>query len=158
TRSGRQHSRPKTFAVIPLQRGLGNEPVARNIVNALTMMGARAALVDSSAAEETTEWFNRFEASHDIIFYQGDEPDSTWTNFCWRQADRVLLLARADEHLPLHPFQQRFFMRPASAPAELLLLHGKAGKPGGLPQYVEIRNDLFSSHHHVRLGDQADIM
>jgi NTE family protein len=157
TRSGRQQSRPKTFAVIPLQRGLQNEPVARSIVDALKSMGAKAALLDSSASDETTEWFNRFESAHDIVFYQGDEPDSTWTNFCWRQADRVLLIARADERMPLHPFEQRFFMRPSTAPAELLLLHGRSGKPGSVPQHIELRNDLYATHHHVRLGDTADI-
>jgi NTE family protein len=157
TRSGRMQSRPKTFAVIPLQRGLANEPVARNIVDTLQTMGAKAALIDSSASDETTEWFNRFESTHDIVFYQGDEPDSTWTNFCWRQADRVLLLARADERMPLHPFEQRYFMRPSSAPAELLLLHGSSGKPAGMPQHIELRNDLYATHHHVRLGDTADI-
>ena len=157
TRSGRLQSRPKTFAVIPLQRGLGSEPVARSIVEALKTMGARAALIDSSAGDETTEWFNRFEAAHDIVFYQGDEPDSTWTNFCWRQADRVLLLARADEKMPLHPFAQRYFMRPSTAPAELLLVHGKSGKPGGLPQHIELRSDLYATHHHVRIGDTTDI-
>jgi len=157
TRSGRLHSRPKTFAVIPLQRGLGGDPAARGIVETLKSMGARAALVNSSASDETTEWFNRFESAHDLVFYQGDEPDSTWTNFCWRQADRVLLLARADEKIPLHPFAQRYFMRPSSAPAELLLLHGASGKLSGLPQHIELRNDLYATHHHLRAGDTADI-
>src|SRR3982075_163238 len=91
TRRGNLQSRPKTFAVVPLQRGLKDSVVARGIVETLVQMGAKAAVLDAAASDETTEWFNRFEAEHDVVFYQGDEPDSTWTSFCLRQADRVLL-------------------------------------------------------------------
>jgi hypothetical protein len=96
-------------------------------------MGAKAAVLDSTAAEETTDWFNRFEAEHDIVFYQGDRPNSTWTSFCLRQADRVLLIARADETLPLHPFERRSFRREMSTPPELLLIHPNGTPRRGLP-------------------------
>jgi NTE family protein len=158
TTRGNQHkTQPKTFAVIPLQRGLENDPVARNIAETLVSMGAKAAVLDFSAADETTEWFNRFEAAHDVVFYQGDRPDSTWTNFCLRQADRVLLIARADEKLPLYPFERRFFKRDMIAPPELLLVHPNGGTQRGMPSHIELRSDLFGTHHHVRLGDKADI-
>jgi NTE family protein len=157
TRGGTQQSRPKTFAVLPLQRGLRDSPVARGIAETLIQMGAKAAVLDSAAGDETTEWFNRFEAEHDVVFYQGDEPDSTWTSFCLRQADRVLLIARADERLPLHPFERRFFNREIGAQPELLLLHPSSNARPGLPQHIELRSDLFGTHHHIRVGNTSDI-
>ena len=157
TRGGLQQSRPKTFAVVPLQRGLRDAPVARGIAETLIQMGAKAAVLDSAAGDETTEWFNRFEAEHDVVFYQGDEPDSTWTSFCLRQADRVLLIARADERLPLHPFERRFFNREIGAEPELLLLHPSSNARPGLPQHIELRSDLFGTHHHIRVGNTSDI-
>ena len=157
TRGGMQHSRPKTFAVVPLQRGLRDAPTARSLAETLIKMGARAAVLDSAASDETTEWFNRFEAEHDVVFYQGDEPDSTWTSFCLRQADRVLLVARADEKLPLHPFERRFFNREVGAQPELLLLHPSSNSRPGLPQHIELRSDLFGTHHHIRVGNTSDI-
>jgi NTE family protein len=157
TRGGSQQSRPKTFAVVPLQRGLKDAPVARGIAETLIKMGAKAAVLDSAASDETTEWFNRFEAEHDVVFYQGDEPDSTWTSFCLRQADRVLLIARADEKLPLHPFERRYFNREIGAQPELLLLHPSSNSRPGLPQHIELRSDLFGTHHHIRIGNSADI-
>ena len=157
TRGGTQQSRPKTFAVVPLQRGLREAPVARGLAETLVQMGAKAAVLDSAASDETTEWFNRFEAEHDVVFYQGDEPDSTWTSFCLRQADRVLLVARADERLPLHPFERRFFNRDIGAQPELLLLHPGSNARPGLPQHIELRSDLFGTHHHIRVGNTADI-
>src|SRR6185295_1933935 len=149
TRGGSQQSRPKTFAVVPLQRGLRDAPVARGLAETLIKMGAKAAVLDSAASDETTEWFNRFEAEHDVVFYQCDEPDSTWTSFCLRQADRVLLIARADEKLPLHPFERRYFNREVGAQPELLLLHPSSNSRPGLPQHIELRSDLFGTHHHI---------
>jgi len=157
TRGGTLQSRPKTFAVVPLQRGLRDATVARGLAETLIAMGAKAAVLDSAASDETTEWFNRFEAEHDVVFYQGDEPDSTWTSFCLRQADRVLLVARADERLPLHPFERRFFDRDIGAQPELLLLHPGSNARPGLPQHIELRSDLFGTHHHIRVGNTADI-
>jgi NTE family protein len=157
TRGGTLQSRPKTFAAVPLQRGLGDATVARGLAETLIAMGAKAAVLDSAASDESTEWFNRFELEHDVVFYQGDEPDSTWTNFCLRQADRVLLVARADERLPLHPFERRFFDRDIGAQPELLLLHPGSNARPGLPQHIELRSDLFGTHHHIRVGNTADI-
>jgi len=157
TRGGHQRNQPKTFAMIPLQRGLGSNPVVRSMAEILVNMGAKAAVLDSSASDETTDWFNRFEAEHDVVFYQGDQPDSTWTNFCLRQADRIMLIARADESIPLHPFERRFFKREMAASPELLLLHPGDTTPRGLPQHIELRNDLFGTHHHVRTGSTGDL-
>jgi NTE family protein len=157
TRRTPHRTRPKTFAVIPLQRGLEKDMVARTLAQTLVKMGAKAAVLDHTAAGETTDWFNRFEAEHDVVFYRGDEPDSTWTSFCLRQADRVLLMARADETIPLHPFEPRFFRREMSAPPELLLLHASDSPRRGLPQHIELRRDLYGTHHHMRLGDLSDI-
>jgi NTE family protein len=120
-------------------------------------MGAKAAVLDSSASGETTEWFNRFEAEHDIVFYHGDQPDSPWTNLCLRQADRIMLIARADESLPVHPFERRYFQRELTATPDLLLVHSKGSTPSGLPRHIEFRSDLFGAHHHVRMGNTDDI-
>ena len=157
TRGGHQRSRPKTFAMIPLQHGLADESAARAIAEALVKMGAKAAVLDHSAHDETTEWFNRFEAEHDMVFYQGDRPDSTWTNFCLRQADRVMLIARADDTLTMHAFERRYFQRELAASPDLLLVHPGGSVRGGLPQHLELRGDLFGTHHHVRSGNSADI-
>jgi NTE family protein len=156
TRRANQRSRPKTFAVIPLQQGVRGFAVMRPLVDKLIEMGAKAALLDSKVSHETTDWFNRFEASHDVVFYHGDTPDSSWTHFCLRQADRVLLVARSDESLPLHPFERRFFKRDLGAPPELLLVH-PSGSGASLPSHIEFRRDLFETHHHIREGEAADI-
>lgn len=156
TRGNRQKSLPKTFAVIPLQEGLHNVQVVRDIAATLAKMGAKAAVLDVSAHDEATDWFNRFEAEHDVVFYQGDLPDSPWTHFCLRQADRVLLIAHADEDLPLHPYGRRYFKRETMAAPELLLVHPE-GSWRGVPRHIELRSDLYGTHHHVRTSSPSDI-
>src|SRR6201989_2220553 len=73
-------SQPKTFAIVPLQDGLSDVPIAQRLSQALAQMGVRAAVLDASASDQPAEWFNTFEQAHDVVFYRGDAPDSPWTH------------------------------------------------------------------------------
>ncbi|HSZ73428.1 MAG TPA: patatin-like phospholipase family protein [Rhizomicrobium sp.] len=156
TRKTGEAARPKTFAIIPLQDGLGPEPIANRLAAALREMGSRASVLDSASAEQSAEWFNTYEAEHDIVFYRGDTPDSAWTHLCLRQADRIFLLARADRPLPLRPLDMPAFKERATGLPQLLLLH-PSGKSDNLPEHFALRSGLFESHHHVRAGVGGDI-
>src|SRR5258706_323700 len=74
TRSDGVGTRPRTFAVVPLQDGLDQQPIAQRLVAALSDMGSRAAVLDVSSADQSAEWFNAFEQVHDVVFYRGDAP------------------------------------------------------------------------------------
>jgi NTE family protein len=148
--------RPKTFAIVPLQNGLSEVPIAHRLAAALAGMGCRAAVVDANASDQTAEWFNSFEQAHDVVFYRGDAPDSPWTQLCLRQADRVFLLARANQPLPPAPLSLPAFKERAPGPPELLLLHPD-GASAVLPDHFPVRGGLFRTHHHLRAGHQADI-
>lgn len=156
TRRPVDRERPKTFAVVPLQEGLNGEPIARRIAAALVDMGSKAAVLDSSSSEQSADWFNSFEAAHDVVFYRGDTPDSAWTSQCLRQADRVFLLARADQPLPLRPLDLPAVKERVSGLPELLLLH-PSGHSRNLPEHFAIRTGVFESHHHIRTGRPDDI-
>jgi NTE family protein len=149
-------ARPKTFAIVPLQEGLSQTHIAQRLAAALKDMGSKAAVLDASSAEQSADWFNEFEATHDIVFYRGDTPTSPWTQLCLRQADRVFLMARSDEPLPLKPLDLPAFKERATGLPELLLLHPE-GRAYGLPEHFAIRSGLFDSHHHVRQGNTEDI-
>ncbi|HVU21078.1 MAG TPA: patatin-like phospholipase family protein [Rhizomicrobium sp.] len=156
TRNPNDMARPKTFAVIPLQENLEHEPIAQRIAAALTEMGSRAAVLDVSAADQSAEWFTRFEAEHDIVFYRGDNPDTAWTHICQRQADRILLLAASDRPLPKRPIDIGVDKEHTSGLPELLLLHPSSSLRS-VPEHFALRSGLFESHHHVRRGNAADI-
>jgi NTE family protein len=152
TRSPRD--RPRTFAIVPLQDGLGQEPVAHRIAAALVEMGAKAAVLDSSAAGQSADWFHTFEAAHDVVIYRGDAPGTAWTEACLRQADRIWLLAHADRPLPqgtIRTPKDRIAGRP-----ELLVLHPR-GNDGGMPEHFALKGDLFETHHHIQQDHPDDI-
>jgi NTE family protein len=156
TRSDGVGTRPRTFAVVPLQEGLDQQPIAQRLVAALNDMGSRAAVLDVSSADQSAEWFNAFEQVHDVVFYRGDAPDSAWTHQCIRQADRILLLARSDQPLPPRPLELPALKERASGLPELLLLH-PSGQKQGMPEHIALRSGLFESHHHVRQGNLSDV-
>ena len=148
--------RPKTFAIVPLQERLSEVPIAQRLAGALAGIGCRAAVLDAGASDQTAEWFNTFEQAHDVVFYRGDAPDSPWTQLCLRQADRIFLLARANQPLPLAPLSLPAFKERASGAPDLLLLHPD-GASAVLPDHFSVRSGLFRSHHHLRAGHQADV-
>jgi NTE family protein len=154
TRKGRDRLRPRTFAIVPLQDGLAREPAPRLLAEALLAMGSKAAVLDADASEQSAEWFNAFEAAHDIVFYRGDAPDTAWTKLCVRQADRILLLARAARALPPRPY--RAAKERVCGLPELMLLH-EAGRETQLPEAFAARSLMFEAHHHLRDGNGADI-
>lgn len=156
SQGSRAQSQPRTFAILPLQEGLGEEPIAHRLATALGKIGRRAAVLDARAGEQSAEWFNTFESAHDVVFYRGDAPDSAWTHQCLRQADRIFLLARADRPLPLRPLDLPAFKERASGLPQLLLLHPH-GSDAILPEHFSLRAGLFQSHHHLRAGDGGDI-
>jgi NTE family protein len=149
-------ARPKTFAIVPLQPGLDQQPIAHRLAGALVNMGSKAAVLDVSCADQSAEWFNNFETAHDIVFYRGDSPNSSWTQQCLRQADRIFLLARVDEPLPAQSPDLPAFKERASGLPQLLLLH-PTEKNENLPEHFAVRSGLFESHHHVRAGKPDDI-
>ncbi|HEY3778857.1 MAG TPA: patatin-like phospholipase family protein [Rhizomicrobium sp.] len=149
-------ARPRAFAVVPLQEGLDDEPIARRLAGALADMGTKTGVLDSGSAGRPAEWFDAFEAAHDIVFYRGDLPNSAWTHHCIRQADRVFLLARADRRLPQRPFEMPAFKVRASGLPQLLLVH-PSGTTQAVPEYFSLRTGRFESHHHLRAGNAGDV-
>ena len=118
TRSRADAARPKTFAIVPLQDGLGDEPIAQRLAAALVEMGSqRRGAGCKLRRADRPNGSTASKPAHDIVFYRGDAPDSAWTHLCLRQADRIFLLARADQPLPLRPLDLPAFKERASGPA-----------------------------------------
>ncbi len=134
---------PKTFALAPGHDGPHAEQAARALADAFGAMGLRIAYFDARHRDLGPEHRQQAEAANDLVLYCGDAPGSAWTQACLRQADRVLVLARAGEA-----------MRPlggARHAPELVLLHPEDARPS--------RPDGVSAdrHHHVRLGRGGDV-
>ncbi len=91
---------PRTITLVPHGIDVDVAGFAVDFVEALSEAG-RAELVWSvRGGSHTSQWFHQLEARNDFVVYATDPGDSPWTRLCARQADVVLLLARADAAPP----------------------------------------------------------
>lgn len=103
-------------------------------------------------------WLSEEEERFDYVIYQADETPSTWTSWCVRQADRVLLAARSNDtpsqgaisatQLDRHAAE----LRPRR---ELVLLSETDRTPTGTDRWLA--EYPVDGHHHVNLSSRANV-
>ncbi|MGB5131024.1 MAG: patatin-like phospholipase family protein [Steroidobacteraceae bacterium] len=112
---------PRTITIIPHDPTIDVAALAAALVQALGRLG-RVDLVGSArAARHSGQWFHEVESRNDFVVYAGESADTAWTQLCVRQADVLLLAARAsDECGSWHVLDRHVH---AAQRAELVLLH-----------------------------------
>lgn len=140
---------PKTFAIVP-HDGDGSATVfAAKLVTFLDRIGSTELVWNQRGAERTTEWFHAVERANEFVVYVCDGSASSWSKLCLRQADAILLLARADaeptDWLALQGYLDRNLtgQRP-----ELVLLHKDSLTRGVAQRWLDLKPGI--PHHHVR--------
>jgi NTE family protein len=163
------HVAPRTIAVIRA----GTEPVpasfARELAAALGQLG-RTIVVDSQslgqvigtrdvASGAATEALNALESAHDTVLYVADQMLTDWSEKAMRQADLVLRvgLVGRDATAPVaENVLERFAAGLVATSAQrLVLLHPRRRGPLGTRHWLAGRN--VGMHHHVAIGERADI-
>jgi len=154
----------RTYAVVPAHPGIDVATIARVLATELgtaaatlrldadrvaQALGAGAADVDFGSGvrnRQLTGWLTQLEDRYRYLVYQGSTDPDAWTRRCLRQADRVLLLAHADQR----PFISRNLAwlqeQNLSAPQELVLLHDGTDQHSAF-DWREIAGAGF--HHRV---------
>jgi NTE family protein len=145
---GPRHS-ARTFTLLPQSVEVDIGGFASDFVKALSRFG-RAELVWSVRAEShTSHWFHKIESANDFVVYVGDPAPGRWSSLCIRQADALLLLARAEGSVG--PWQALAGSRESSmAPqrAELILLHdGKIARGAAARWLAAVQPGI--PHHHI---------
>jgi NTE family protein len=112
----------KTLALLPAAADVPCAALARSLSATMSAAGRRTRLVEAAAASDTTEQeFSALEEESDLVVFHGECEASPWTKLCIRQADRILLVARAGQPPPPHlPIDEQ--PRPRQR-IDLLLLH-----------------------------------
>ncbi|HJS91993.1 MAG TPA: patatin-like phospholipase family protein [Steroidobacteraceae bacterium] len=137
-----------TFTVLPQSVEVDFGGFASRLVKALAELG-RAELVWSVRAKtHTSQWFNRIEAANDYVVYVADPSADRWTKLCVRQADALLLLARAESPAgswaALNPHDHSM----APQRSELILLHDSTLETGAAARWLADLPDI--PHHHIQ--------
>ncbi|HYH78497.1 MAG TPA: cyclic nucleotide-binding and patatin-like phospholipase domain-containing protein [Longimicrobium sp.] len=120
----------------------------------------------AEAPEESPEsarllaWVEAREGSHRFVLFEADAHPCAWTRRCLHQADRVLLLARADEDPAPGELERALLNHPrrvTDARQWLVLVHpeGTDRLPRGTRRWLAPRG--VETHHHLRWGDAGDL-
>jgi NTE family protein len=144
----------RTFTLLPQSLEVDVGGFASEFVKALSRFG-RTELVWSVRAEShTSHWFHKIESANDFVVYVGDAAPGRWSSLCVRQADALLLLARADG--TAGRWEALASARESSmAPqrAELILLHDGNIARGAAARWLAVQPGV--PHHHITCA--ADI-
>jgi len=144
----------RTFTLIPQSLEVDVGGFATEFVKALSACGRTELVWSVRAAAHTSHWFHRLEAANDYVVYVADSQPSVWSNLCVRQADALLLLARAESEAGDWAVLEGQ-RGPSLAPqrAELILLHDGDFVRGAAARWIARHPEV--AHHHV--NGAADI-
>lgn len=164
------------IALAPITRGAPVNALARRLTAELASFGptlfVRASDVKDAIGVDVAEaelgtgphqrlvrWLQDEETRHEAILLLAGADDTPWTRLCVRQADAVLLVADTRD-LPGGTGAGELLRRQGRSATgdrrELVLVHpDSTSLPSGTRRWL----DAFpvDSHHHVRLGERADI-
>jgi NTE family protein len=140
----------RTFTILPQSLEVDAGGFAAELVKALSTFGRTELVWDVRAGTHTSHWFHRIESANDYVVYVGEANSGRWSSLCVRQADALLLLARADSEpgswAPLARLQESPMARQR---AELILLHDGDLVRGAAARWLGTSDLSGVTHHHV---------
>jgi NTE family protein len=137
---------PRTIAMIPQDAGVDLTAHAGRLVSALSRFGRVDLVTSQRAGSHSPQWFHEREAGNDFVVYAADVDDTPWSRLCLRQADVVLLAARANGGEAGWTGQQ--WQDGSMRRAELLLLHESGFVNGAAVRWNAALPGM--PHHHMR--------
>jgi len=159
-------ARVATVAVLALGDDDSHAELAAELQRALQATGRTRDLTSVSierelagrADEERVSWLDEQERRHDYLLYVGDRGPSAWSSRCVRQADRILLVARAEAAPDPGRIAARlaaFGLPHQGTRTELVLVQPADRRtPHGTEAWLSATG--VDAHHHVRRGSRTD--
>ncbi|MCP5048384.1 MAG: cyclic nucleotide-binding domain-containing protein [bacterium] len=167
-----------TVAVVPVTPGVKLNNFSQMLAHAFSSYGSTVLLTASEVDRRLSKqgiskipnhdprapalraWLEEIEADHSYILFQADPNLSPWTRRCLSRADKILLLASADE-APVPGLPEQEILRDdnkRTSPAKLLvLLHSpETTIPTGTSRWLDQRD--IENHYHVRWDKDRDFM
>jgi NTE family protein len=146
-RQGQVPKRGRVFAVMPNSVEIDVASLATRLVTEFTRAGRTELVWDARASTHTACWFNGIEESNDYVVYVADPSATGWTRQCCRQADVILLVARAGARVRPWPAGIAEAALARGARVELALLHDERIEPGAASRWIE--KSPAALHHHL---------
>lgn len=143
-----------TFTLVPGDDSVDVAGFAVELVESLAAHGRVELVWDERGREHSSDWFHAIEARNDFVVYAAGHQPTAWSRLAVRQADALLLLARAGA-TPA-PFATVEDGSGAATRRELLLLHDRRIAAGSAAAW---RRQLpgVPLHHVVTAQDTARV-
>jgi NTE family protein len=147
---------PRVFSLLSLSPRLDVRALADAVARHVRYLGLRAIALGAEAIDQPRAWFSAVEAEHDVVLLAADEAVGAWRDSCARQADRVFLVAHADD--PPRPDARAFGLEPLRRHrlVDLLLVRPRSRRDpynGRIWREAAGATGLF----HVRQGGREDL-
>lgn len=162
-----------TLALVPTQEGIELSEFAEKLMEGLAAYGASLHLssarfddrygkigaaqtdFDDPTNISIVSWLNEQEYKYTFILYECDPEDTAWTRRCLRQADRILLVGRADGQPGWGKLEYVMEELCCLAEQELVILHPAGTEnPVGTKPWLNDRS--LRAHHHILSSRHAD--
>ena len=105
----------RTFTLLPQSVEVDVGGFAAELVKALSTFGRTELVWNVRAGTHTSHWFHRIESANEYVVYVAEANSGRWSSLCVRQADSLVLLARAEGEAGAWPALVRG-MESAAAP------------------------------------------
>jgi len=111
-------------------------------------------MTDCAGNEQLVEWLNTLERKHRYLVYAAGSDPGPWAARCMRQADRVLVVLRADETPVLTPMLDALRRSGIFAMVELIMLRPTGSGGGDVLAWKTLSG--ARAHYFVRPDNEAD--
>ena len=145
---------PKTVALLAHSDDIDVNRVATELTNRLDAHGLRTKVLGKSDVDQTSQWFTEQEDAYDHVLMCADVRDESWIQMCARQADRILIVAKAGQPATGNLPRKVLAQRAAHQLLDLVLLHDTDKQPNGTGEWLKMFP--VNRHFHVRAGNQSD--
>ena len=161
-----------TVCVVPVVPGVSVTGFCLRLAQALAEQGPTLHLtramayarlsVEAASAEGVPDetrliaWLNEQEERYVYVLYEQDDSDPAWSRLCERQADRILLLASAEDPPPSKDQLSALSGISSSTRRELVLTNSSGPVQGRMQQWLALLPTI-GGWHHVSDGSSRDI-
>jgi NTE family protein len=136
-----------TFCFVPADTTIDLRPIIRKIAASLQGFGTVSIVSAERTADRTSSWFSDIEKHADFVLLEAESGSTAWTRFCFRQSDRIVLVANGDAE-PAECFSAGRIDAPFTTPRSLMLLWHDAIAPARTTEWLKTVQP--SRHYHVR--------
>ncbi|MEK8018392.1 MAG: cyclic nucleotide-binding and patatin-like phospholipase domain-containing protein [Candidatus Parabeggiatoa sp.] len=126
--------------------------------NLMGLTGAAQLSPNQPQSIRLVTWLDEQALKHRFILYQADMPITSWTKWCLRRADQIILVADATDnamHEEIKAALQHAENLTTDASKRLVLLHPNGEQlPSNTLQWLSMWP--VKNHHHIRWNTEAD--